>query len=525
MANDLKKIGRNMDLFRSSIKLLGTALAGVFSARAIIEFGKASYQEYQKQYKSEQLLLRALNNRQGVQQRLIRQAQTLRRSTLFDDQEIIDQQKTLASLGYNEGKIMNIMNAAVDLATARNTDLGSAVEALSKTYAGSSRELGRLVPEIKAFSAAQMKAGAAVKWVAENMQGLAEVAANADPVAMAAKGWGEIKESIGKVLAPSIKDAGTIFTKWGEIMTSELLRGYDRFVATIGLVSNHKYINDAFAYISQMEADRDWLDKNAGEAYGPDLKTVKQWEAEQKAIEENAKAVKDNLKARKDLFEYTDLELGNMTRAIQTSSTGLITSKVTSINSGSLESPAAYSGLLQSDTMRQWEDNYKKLLELRTLSIQVGEDLARTLEGIFESVAVSFGQMLGDLLTKGKKFDGSEVLYVVAEMMQRLGELAIAAGITMKAIKETLTSHPVLAIAAGVALVALAQAVRNSADNIVSGGGSGNIGAYEAQQTQLSVRRNLGDNDIVEIRVVGKIDGNDIRLSNERSTAQHNSGY
>jgi hypothetical protein len=68
----------------------------------------------------------------------------------------------------------------------------------------------------------------------------------------------------------------------------------------------------------------------------------------------------------------------------------------------------------------------------------------------------------------------SGVLNTFAGLLRRLGEMAIAVGIGIKGIKESLKSlNPGVAIAAGVALLALAGAVTVAASNLGETGGGG----------------------------------------------------
>lgn len=175
----------------------------------------------------------------------------------------------------------------------------------------------------------------------------------------------------------------------------------------------------------------------------------------------------------------------------------------------------------------QWDANVAAAEEYAALMQRISDQITATMNNMFMEIAVGFGEMLGNLISSGEKFDAAAALNGIAGMLQQLGELAISAGLATLEIKTALdTLQGWGAIAAGVALVALAQAVRNSASNIASGGSaSATMGSYEASQTSLSVKRNLGDNDVVTIKVEGKISGNDIRLSNVRSQASHQLGY
>ena len=86
---------------------------------------------------------------------------------------ILTQQAFLASLGFSEDRIQEVINAAVDLSAATGKDLDFAVRNLSKTYSGLTGELGELIPELKNFTSEELKAGAATEFATEQFAGQA----------------------------------------------------------------------------------------------------------------------------------------------------------------------------------------------------------------------------------------------------------------------------------------------------------------------------------------------------------------
>ncbi len=89
------------------------------------------------------------------------------------------------------------------------------------------------------------------------------------------------------------------------------------------------------------------------------------------------------------------------------------------------------------------------------------------------NMAAGIGEMLSG--AGGGMGDFSTMLMSgIADMAIKLGKLAIATGISIKAIKEALAKlHPAVAIVAGIALVALGSAVKGQMKSMSGGGGGG----------------------------------------------------
>jgi len=112
--------------------------------------------------------------------------------------------------------------------------------------------------------------------------------------------------------------------------------------------------------------------------------------------------------------------------------------------------------------------NEKKINQF-ALAINTG------LTSMIEQLAAGLGELAVGATTSDQVF--AMVLQSAAGMLQKLGELAISAGITAIAL-ENLLDNPYTAIAAGVALVALSGAVSGAAKNIMKGGSGGGSVAH-----------------------------------------------
>jgi hypothetical protein len=159
------------------------------------------------QQQAEAKLLTALQGREAVQQRLIKQAGELQSRTTFGDEAIIEQQAFLAALGLTEAQIVDTINAAVQLSAALGISLESAVKNLAKTFGGMTGELGESIPALKSLTKEQLMAGEAISFVNENYKGFAETAASTGTGALEQlkNQLGDLGEQIGIIILPAIE--------------------------------------------------------------------------------------------------------------------------------------------------------------------------------------------------------------------------------------------------------------------------------------------------------------------------------
>lgn len=203
---ELKKLERKMSDFSKNLKKLGTDMSKYITA-PITAMAGVSVAAANTQLQAEAKLLKALQGRSDVQQRLIKQAGELQSRSTLGDEAIIEQQAYLAALGLSEQQIGSTIEAAAQLSAALDIDLGSAVKNLAKTFGGMAGELGESIPALKNFTAEQLMAGETVKYVNDNYKGFAETAASTGtgPLTQLKNIIGDIAESFGVILLPAIQ--------------------------------------------------------------------------------------------------------------------------------------------------------------------------------------------------------------------------------------------------------------------------------------------------------------------------------
>jgi hypothetical protein len=130
-----------------------------------------------------------------------------------------------------------------------------------------------------------------------------------------------------------------------------------------------------------------------------------------------------------------------------------------------------------------YSQGWKSVFDIERIQM-FNQMLTQGVRNMVSTLAEGLGEMAANAESGSQVF--AALLNGVAGMIQQLGELAIATGIGIAAIDESLTSlNPAVALAAGIALVALAGAVRGAAKNIGSHSGSG---------TGISSSRSIGTN-------------------------------
>lgn len=518
MNKELGKISSNMNVFKKGLQTLGKTIAGVFSVYAIANFWKQAYASYQEQYKAEQLLLTSLQGREDIQERLIRQAEYLQKTTIFDDAEIIDIQKTLAGFGASEKQIRDVMDAAVDLATAMGTDLNTAALALWKTYQGNTKELGKYSAEVKGFTPEMLKAGAAVEWVKKNMDGLAETSANTDPITKMKDAWGELAESYGKLVAPLVTKLATTLKKEFTIWGSKDLTIWQKLFQTKGKDELYQQILDQEAALQKLD--------DAAASTEQTIVKIPPTEAE---IEAKVRAANDAIEEQnKQLLELEKqwaVTQSRLDRQIQTGMLNEMFPAQSSINQV-YNAPAANAGLKGIDYSKQIQQTQQLAEQMAYL-----DQMNYMLEASFAELGASVASAFGEMIATGE-FGTDQLISVIANMAEQLGKLAISMGVAAlgidKALKTPASGY--VAIAAGMALVALAAAVKSSMSNI-SSGGSGSVSSYQAPTSgggggyDFMRQFEQLDKEVVYVEVSGKVEGEALRLIQKRAEIRHRSGY
>jgi len=134
-------------------------------------------------------------------------------------------------------------------------------------------------------------------------------------------------------------------------------------------------------------------------------------------------------------------------------------------------------------------------------------DFGPAVEKAAEQALTNFGEGIGEMMAGVSTAAdvGKSVLKTLASLAERVGKIAIGAGVAVEGIKRALQSlNPVAAIAAGTALIALAAAVRSRLSSVAEGPGGG---SEDERPSRASVPRMRSGGRVEEGRPVLVGDG------------------
>ncbi len=223
-----KQVEQGLDGLSKRLDSMGKELSLKLTA-PLAALGAVALKNYDEQIQRDAKLLRALDGRADVQQRLIKQAAELQAKSTLGDEAFIAQQSYFATLKLNERQIKNATEAATELSYAfkdQGMNIETAAKYIGQMYGGSVGRLGRLIPELKEFTAEQLKSGEGIKYILENYRGYAEVAAKEGLGFMhqIKNQWGDLMEDVGKAMLPAVQRIGESVKKiiaWFQALSPE----------------------------------------------------------------------------------------------------------------------------------------------------------------------------------------------------------------------------------------------------------------------------------------------------------------
>ena len=215
---DLKGVDNGLKSLGASALKAGAAFVGTAGLISVL---KKSVTAFAEQELAEKRLEAALGR---TSQSLLDQASALQKVSVFGDEAIITQQAFLASLEFTEEQIGSIIRASIDLSAATGISLESAVRNTAKTFSGLSGELGELIPQLRGLTTEQMKAGDAVKVIADLFGGQAKEQTEtlSGQMQQLKNAVGDVAEQFGeKFLVKSIKSATIAMKDFAEEIGDE----------------------------------------------------------------------------------------------------------------------------------------------------------------------------------------------------------------------------------------------------------------------------------------------------------------
>lgn len=134
-----------------------------------------------------------------------------------------------------------------------------------------------------------------------------------------------------------------------------------------------------------------------------------------------------------------------------------------------LGAPKSGKDSIQESMDRSLEAYKKKVEDAKNVTDDLNKALSSAFKDTAGSIAVGFGEMLGDLASGvgGVEAFGQKLVGALGSMLKEMGKALIAAGLAGIALKQ-LFKVPALAVAAGVALTAVGQVLGNSMKSSVN---------------------------------------------------------
>lgn len=199
------------------LKKLGNTIAGVFAVKAIINFGKASVDAYNKQIQAETKLKTAIGETSFA---LKEQASALQKLTTYGDEQTLQAAATLATFGATEKQIQQLIPLVQDYATSMGIDLDMAAKKVGNTIFGTSTTLKGLNVQFKQSSTQTEKFSGVMEGLKKNFEGQAQAAAKvgSGPLLQFKNTIGDIQEKLGGVIVEGL----TPMTKGLSILATQL---------------------------------------------------------------------------------------------------------------------------------------------------------------------------------------------------------------------------------------------------------------------------------------------------------------
>lgn len=527
---------RNLLDFKNVGKSVATAIATVWSVRAIADLGKN--------------LLDISLKTEGVQRAFDR----------FADNDYMQNLKTATSGAVSELELMtravNAKNLGLPIdqlatyfkfATIRAAETGESIDYLINSIVlGIGRRSVKILDNL-GISAIRINdefektgdyAKAVGNIIAEEFENMGELAVlNSQRVGAIRAEWEDAKKSFGEKIQPTLTETLKEWTAELNVWSDDNLTFWRKLGIALSDRKTEAYTLTQELLDAAEAAAAFWRASRAGGEETKEISILSKLATKLELVE----AARDESLTEADLAKYNRKiqlvkeeikryeELGKIQKAPKTPNErlNLDVGVELDIGTGEVESEEMF-GYLRTiseeasaeidSLLSSQEDVFKTRLDNINSIIQSG----------FQNAAIGIGEGVGNLVASGS-FDPAYFLEPFANMAIQLGELAIATGIGIKAIQKAFLGNPAAAIIAGVALVALGTAVKASLSNIGSSVGASSSSSVTATTDSVtggesSTSSNLYDRSrqTIKVEIEGTLKGKDIYLSNKNYERTHN---
>lgn len=230
-----KKTGDAISSMASGAKQLAGALGLAFGVSQVKRFFDESLRGAKEQIQMEAKLTSALGYRSEA---LLKNASALQALTIHGDEEIINAQSLIANFIREESIINRLLPAIIDMADAKQINLASAADLVTKSVASETNALARYGIQITGAAGSTERANSAIKALNRAFGGTGQALAQTDvgKIQQTVNLIGDIKEEIGNNLIPIQKEYYQLVLDtlegWKQISKWIGLSGQDEKTAT-----------------------------------------------------------------------------------------------------------------------------------------------------------------------------------------------------------------------------------------------------------------------------------------------------
>jgi len=156
-------------------------------------------------------------------------ANQIQATTVIGDESALELLSLAGAFARTNDEAKQLVSAAIEMSAALGIDVKSAIQQLGKTTGGALGRLGELIPVTKTLTQEQLKAGAAIKLVADRFAGSAQaqIETFGGKVTQLSNAFGDLFESIGMFFTQSknFNNLVKLLTE-GFALASDAVRSY-----------------------------------------------------------------------------------------------------------------------------------------------------------------------------------------------------------------------------------------------------------------------------------------------------------
>lgn len=150
-------------------------------------------------------------------------ASGIQNTTTLSDDAAMSYLALASNFAKTNDEAKKLTQAAIDLSAATGKGVEESIRGLGVSLTGTSGKLGQIVPQLKGFTEEQLKAGAAVDYIAQRFKGAAanEINTFSGAVKQLTNMWDELGEATGNMIikSPSLVAAIKFISQWlGEMV-------------------------------------------------------------------------------------------------------------------------------------------------------------------------------------------------------------------------------------------------------------------------------------------------------------------